>query len=412
MRWSSTRLVALALSHCMVQRMVQLAVGVAVAATLAAAGPVAARPANPRPPSSVEPTTENDKVDAAIRAWSSGDWARVRILLEPLIQGERNLAEPINNEKALRYLADATLNDEATLDAPIREELATAYIQRLLASSDDWRPPEGVHGRQFYALYNKLREQRDTARAQVCVGELFSCKADKAEANARLTRLQSDYAILKKAFDEEEVEIQEKVARNRAVALIPFGVGHFYNGRKGLGAAFLAGELVFGGVGLGLYIARTFNCTREGLSFKRNALTCQGEGAGENVVRQRNAEQAMGLFFLGTVALDIVLAQVTFRPFLTVKKSRMRRQDLDKDSDPDVGKAPRRRPGRRNNAADTTPAATPATTPAAAPGTPPAPTGTMPPPPSSRVRTRDILRISPTPAYVPGGAGFGLAIRF
>jgi hypothetical protein len=36
----------------------------------------------------------------------------------------------------------------------------------------------------------------------------------------------------------------------------------------------------------------------------------------------------------------------------------------------------------------------------------------MPPPPTSRVRTRDILRISPTPAYVPGGAGFGLAIRF
>lgn len=389
--------------------MVKLAVAGAVGATLAAAGPAAARPANPRPPSTVEPTTENDKVDAAIRAWSSGDWARVRILLEPLIQGERNLAEPINNEKALRYLADATLNDEATLDAPIREELATAYIQRLLASSDDWRPPEGVHGRQFYVLYNKLREQRDTARAQVCIGELFSCKADKTETSARLAHLQSDYTILKAAYDGEEVEVVEKVARNRAVALIPFGVGHFYNGRKGLGAAFLASELVFGGVGLGLFIARTFNCSREGLSFKPGALTCQGEGAGTSVVRQRNAEQAMGLFFLGTVALDIVLAQVTFRPFLTVRTSRVRRQDLDKNGDPDAG-APRRRPGRRNNAADSKPAATPATTPA--PGTPPAATGTMPPPPSSSVRTRDILRVSPTPAFVPGGAGLGLAIRF
>ena len=34
----------------------------------------------------------------------------------------------------------------------------------------------------------------------------------------------------------------------------------------------------------------------------------------------------MGLFFLGTVALDIILAQVTFRPFLTVKSTRVRRK--------------------------------------------------------------------------------------
>jgi hypothetical protein len=378
MRWPSTRLLALALAT------------VAAGVTLAAAGSAAARPPNARTTAPAEPTTENEKVEAAIRAWSTGDWARVRILLEPLIQGDRSLAEPLDNEKALRYLADATLNDEATLDAPIRNELATGYIQRLLASSDDWRPPEDIHGKQFYVLYNKLREQRDTAKARVCIGELASCDADKAETSARLARLQGDYATLKAAYDGEEVEVREKVARNRAVALIPFGVGHFYNGRKGLGAAFLASELVFGGVGLGLFIARSFNCAREGLSFKPGALTCQGEGAGTSVVRQRNAEQAMGLFFLGAVALDIVLAQVTFRPFLTTKSSRMRRQDLDDNGDPDASNAPRRRPGRNGKGK----------------------AGTTPSPPSGRVRTRDILRVSPAPAYIPGGAGFGVSLRF
>ena len=364
MRWLSIRLVALA-----------------AAATFTAVSPAAARPPNPRTPAPAEPNTENEKVEAAIRAWSSGDWARVRILLEPLVQGDRNLAEPLLNETALRYLADATIQDEATLDAPIRVELATGYIQRLLSSSDDWRPPADIHGRQFYDLYNKLREQRDTARARVCIGELASCDADKAEASARLTRLQNDYAVLKKAFDDEEVEVREKVARNRAVALIPFGVGHFYNGRKRLGAAFLASELLFGGVGLGLFIARSFKCSREGISFKPGALTCQGEGDGKPVVLQRNAEQTMGLLFLGAVALDIVLAQVTFRPFLTVKSTRVRRQDLDKGGDGDAGKTPRRRPSKA-------------------------------PAPTSRVRTRDILRVAPAPAYIPGGAGFGVTLRF
>ncbi len=370
MRWPSIRLLALALTTTAVA---------AVSATHASA-----RPPNTRTPPPAEPTTENEKVEAAIRAWSSGNWAQVRILLEPLIQGDRNLADPLLNETALRYLADATLQDEATLDAPIRNDLATGYIQRLLASSDVWRPPLDLHGKQFYALYNTLREQRDTARARVCIGELASCDADKAETSARLGRLQSDYALLKAAFDGEEVEVREKVARNRAVALIPFGVGHFYNGRKGLGAAFLASELAFGGVGIGLFIARSFVCSREGLSFKPGALTCQGEGAGLSVVRQRNAEQTMGLLFLGTVALDSVLAQVTFRPFLTVKSMRVPRHKLDQGTD-DTEKTPRKRPGKAERNPST---------------------------PTSRARTRDILQVSPAPAYVPGGAGFGVSLRF
>jgi len=302
----------------------------------------------------------------------------VRTLLEPLVQGDRNLAEPLDNEAALRYLADATLQDEATLDAPIRQELATGYIQRLLANSPDWQPPPEIHSRQFYALYNGLREQRDRAQLRECVGERASCEADVQERKAELTRLQNDYAVLKKAFGEQEVEVREKVARNRAVAMIPFGVGHFYNGRRGLGAAFLSGELVFGSVALGLFIARSFNCTRT-KGFQVGSLECKGSGNGEEVVRRRNAEQAMGLFFLGAVALDIVLAQVTFRPYLTVKSTRVRRQDLGAEPDDKS-----RRGGRTGKE----------------------------PRASSRTRSHDILHVAPAPAYIPGGGGLGVTLRF
>ena len=51
------------------------------------------------------------------------------------------------------------------------------------------------------------------------------------------------------------------------------------------------------------------------------------------VAARRNAEQAMGLFFLGTVALDIVVAQVTFRSVLTIKTTRVRRSDIVYDGE-------------------------------------------------------------------------------
>jgi len=360
MRWLSTCLVALALA--------------------VPAAPAAARPPNPRSGPPPEPSTENEKVEAAIKAWSSGDWTRVRTLLEPLVQGDRALAEPLLHETALRYLADATIQDQ-TLDENIRAELATRYVERLLASSPDWRPPVETHSREFYVLYNSLREQRDRSQAAQCFAERAACNADLEETRTRLGRLQGQHAALQKAFGEQEVEVREKVARNRAVALIPFGIGHFYNGRRGLGAAFLASELVFGGVGLGLLIARSFNCNRE-KGYRPGSLSCQGEGLGEPVVAQRNAEQAMGLFFLGTLALDVLIAQITFRPFLTVKSTRVRRKDLEAapDDDPATKKeGPRgdKKPARR-----------------------------------SRLESRDILQARPTPAFIPGGGGLGFSLRF
>ncbi len=360
MRWLSTFIVALVL------------------ATTAA--PAAARPPNARSGPPPEPTTEKEKIEAAIKAWSGGDWTRVRALLEPLVQGDRDLAEPVHHETALRYLADATLQDQ-TLDENIRRELATAYVERLLAGSPDWRPPVETHSREFYGLYNSLREQRDRAKAQKCMGERDSCQADLQESQAKHARLLTEHAALKKAFGEQEVEVREKVARNRAVALIPFGVGQFYNGRKALGITFLTSEIVFGGVGLGLLIARTFNCSRQD-GFKPGSLSCNGTGDGTAVENQRNAEQTMGLFFLGTVALDVLIAQITFRPYLTVKSTRVRRSDLEAGAD--ENRENRKQKGPRGD--------TPAR--------------------RSRLDTRDILRVTPGPAYMPGGGGLSVLLRF
>src|SRR5690606_12980830 len=107
-----------------------------------------------------------------------------------------------------------------------------------------------THSKQFYDLYNNLREQRDGARSKQCIAERAECSAKFDELKVRHDSLRADHDALRKAYSQQEVEVQEKVARNRAVALVPFGVGHFYNGRKGLGALFLASEIAFGGVGL------------------------------------------------------------------------------------------------------------------------------------------------------------------
>lgn len=351
-----------------------------LALAAAFAAPAHARPPGPARPPQGAPQSEGDKVDAAIQAWRSGDWARVRALLEPMLQHGGKLQDPLKEETALRYLADATLQDPDL--AAVSTEVATGYVNRLLALPD-WRPPADTHSKQFYDLYNNLREQRDGARAAQCKAERASCSAELDELKVRHDTLRKDHDALRKAYSQQEVEVQEKVARNRAVALVPFGVGHFYNGRKGLGALFLASEIAFGGVGLAMLLWRQTYCERTA-GFQRGSLQCEGDR--ETVVLRRNVEQTFGLIFIGTVALDILIAQLTFRPYLTVKKSRVRRSELDAATDD----AAPGRPGRK--AGDKAPA------PAGAP--------------RARLRTRDILRVAPAPAFVPGGAGLGLRIGF
>ncbi|WAS98997.1 hypothetical protein [Nannocystis punicea] len=349
-----------------------LALGVALAS------PVHARPpTTPAPP--LVPTTENDKVNAAIQAWSQGNWARVRALLEPMLQDGRKLGDPLLEEAALRYLSDATLQDPDI--APVSQEWATGYIKRLLASSPDWRPPADTHSKAFYDLYNSLREERDRSSFNMCKGERAACIADLDELKVRHGALGRDYERLRKAYEQQEVEVVEKVARNRAVALVPFGVGHFYNGRKGLGGVFLASELALGATALGLFITRALACDRLN-GYQPGSLVCDLPDGGPGLAI-RNAEQTMGILFLGSLALDIVLAQILFRPFSTAKRVRVPRSELKGDDDDARGKKK------------------PAKEPTAKPG-----------PRSSGLRRSDILQIAPAPTLVPGGGGLGVKIRF
>jgi hypothetical protein len=349
------------------------------ALAVAVAAPVHARPPN-QPARPAEPTTEVEKVNAAIQAWSTGNWARARALLEPMLQDGGKLADPLYEETALRYLADATLQDPDI--AAVSNEWATGYIKRLLASSPDWRPPADTHSKAFYDLYNALREERDRATFNQCKAERAACVADLDELKVRHRALGDDHERLRRAYQQQEVEVVEKIARNRAVALVPFGVGHFYNGRKGLGAAFLAGEVAIGVAALGLFIKRVTVCDRLS-GFQAGSLYCLINR--DKGLAIRNWEQGMGIAFLGSLALDVVLAQVLFQPHVTVKRTRVRRSELIGGADGDAGaRAKKPSEGAKDG-----------------PGAP-----------SSRLRSHDILRVTPAPTLVPGGGGLGVELRF
>ena len=345
-----------------------LALGLA----LALAGPAAGAPprggGRPRP-GDVErpPQTEPEIVDAALKAWAAGRWLSVRGLLEPLVQGGRAIADPLLHETALRYLADATLLDES-LDESIRDAQAADYLIRLFAADPEWRPPPDTHGPRLYDLYNKLREQQERAKLDGCLAERASCNADLDALKVQHDRLQAEHDALQRAFGEQEVEIREKVARNRAIALIPFGVGHFYNGKRAVGAGFLAGELVVGAGALTLLIVRNTQCERTA-GFARGSLMCTTDNP-EALLARRDAETGLGIAFVGLLLVDVVLAQITFEPYVTVKTERVRRRELEAEPAPE----PRRR---------------------------------------RQARARDTLRLArPHPTLLPGGAGAGLTLRF
>lgn len=353
-----------------------------LAFALASPGAAAAAPGRPAKGKAAEPATrapmdDGATVDAALKAWAAGNYIAVRSLLEPLITDGRVLSDPLLTETALRYLADATLLDES-LDSAIRAQQATNYISRLFDADPEWRPPPDTHGQPLYDLYNQLREQYERAKLDECLAERASCNADLEDLKVRHDRLQGDHEALKKAFGEQEIEVREKVARNRALALIPFGVGHFYSGNKALGAGFLAGELAAGGAGLALLIVRNTQCTRT-KGFAPESLQCNVSNP-EALLTRRDAETGLGITFIGLMVVDVVLAQILFEPYQTVTTSRVRRADLEAEGEAAEPPAPSA-PGARKRR-------------------------------QSRARRRDNLQARPHPAFIPGGGGLGLTLRF
>lgn len=351
------------------------------------------RPSLAAPPSAEAPADDVDsRIEQAIAAWRKGEWTEVRDLLEPLVR-EGDIEDEFMRESALRYLAEATLLDEG-LDPTERQQLAKDYITRLLDASADWTPPSGLHGRPFYDLVARVRGERDAAMAEACRGQLLSCEADLTELSVDYRVAQDKIAALQEDLANEDVFLTEVVKRNRGLALLPFGVGHFTNGNYALGGTFLALEVAVGAAGIGMIIYRAtgYGCVRTD-GFNRKSLVCSVDAPDEDLPKLqneieavRNAEAVMGYVFLGAVVLDIALAQALFRPIEVVEKGKKTRRELEQEIEADAATPPRGRGEGRETPAEPAPEPTPE--------------------PSVR------LRIRPYPTFTPTSLGFGVTMQF
>lgn len=309
----------------------------ATALWLAAPAVWAAPPSGPAPqasaPSSTAtPTDISASVDTAISLWNQGEWMQARQTLEPLVEDPDTIGDVLERERALRYLADATLLDES-LTVEQREELATRYISALLDADENWAPPAGRHSARLGELTEEIRKARAAEKAAACDAELVACKADYENEKLLRGRDQATIAAKDQELGKQKVLVQDKIQNNRAIALIPFGVGHFYNRRPGLGAGFLAAEVAFGGAGLGLLLWRRFaiNCRRTA-GFTEGSLVCEGKENETVGVRARNAEQVMGYLTLGAFVTDIIVAQILFEDITVVDRGLETRDQIDDKS--------------------------------------------------------------------------------
>jgi hypothetical protein len=275
-----------------------------------------------------EPGSDDAAVEQAEAAWSRGDWTAVREALEPVATDPGRLQEPRTREKALCLLADATVND-AGLDEDDRRQQASEYLERLLDADPSWRLPPAIYSPELFELFTEVQDARNQRTSAQCEADRMACEADLADATADLEDLRERYDGLQKRYQDQEVEVRDRVARSRVFAAIPLGVGHFYNGDRVLGGVFLGAEAIIGGTGLGLILYRTVadGCRRE-QGFQRGSLVCANQDL-DGILRRRKAEEAIGWVFLGSIALDVFLAQYRFRPFKTESVDRVPRRELD-----------------------------------------------------------------------------------
>lgn len=305
-------------------------------------------PATPVPRAEPEiPDDDEEAVERAEAAWSRGGWTEVRELLEPVANDPSRLQDPRIREKALCLLADATAND-ATLDEDERRRQAGEHLDRVLDADPNWRLPPAIYSPELFELFAEVQDARSQRTSAQCEADRMACEADLADASADLEDLRRRYAALQGRYQDQEVEVRDRVARSRVFAAIPFGIGHFYNGDRAIGGAFLGAEAIIGAAGLGLILYRTVadGCRREE-GFQRGSLVCANRNL-DAILRRRKAEEALGWVFIGSLALDVFLAQYRFRPFKTETVDRVPRRELDAGGAPGDGRRRRDRKARAN----------------------------------------------------------------
>ena len=357
----------------------------AFALALAAGGADAAPTGEPAPKTNgAEPSNLDDRIAAAEEAWNQANWVRVRELLEPIADNEE-LTDPLQRQRVLLTLADATVQDSTLPDAD-RKTRAGEHLLRLRRADADWKLKKSVYSPELYDLYLDKREELLDQTGSRCRAELNACTADMDGAKAQLEEQKEQYDELRERYEKQDVAVGVK--RSRALALFPLGISHFLNaGRlrgknapprvkldRALGAMFLTLEATFGIAGLALlgYRIGVDGCRRT-KGFQPGSLDCDPR-SGSTVdlaaqetalVQRRQAEEGMAWAFLGTVAVDILIAQLRFEDFrieYTAPRDEVEAEQKGESS------------GRRR------------------------------PKPRAQVR--------PTPAAIPRGAGLGLRVRF
>lgn len=289
--------------------------------TLAGAS-VAARPQ--RNPVNAFRTASN-RVDIAVEHWQKGQYAKARALLHEFQSPGHPTVDAATLEVALRYLADCALLDKS-LDRSKRLKLATDALAQLMAHDPRWSPPPAVHSAEFYQLAKEARARQEAQHATSCVAERQACSAELAQLSHERGQLLIERKQLHEALGDQIIVVEDRVARNRAVALLPGGIGHFYNGRRKLGIGFLSAELALGASALGLMLVRVYGLgCRRTKGFAPGSLRCDvAEDKAQLTRRVRNAEQIMGLLFFGSLLADVVVAQITFKAH-TLYRRRQRR---------------------------------------------------------------------------------------
>lgn len=332
------------------------------------AGPVWAAPARPAPATEGEPAApEEDAGDAsqgdddapqdrdailaaASDAWTDGNWSEVRRLLEPLVDDAEAMRIDFVRNQVLLLLADATLNDETLGDEAERRRLAAAHLNREMDADPDFVLAPDLYTKLLFDLYVEVSASRNRDEINRCSADLMACKADVANERDAYAKLAAQHADLQVQYDEQEVEVRDRVARSRIFAAIPFGVGQFYNGDIALGATFVSVEVAFGAAGLGLLLYRTLaDGCRRSRGFQRGSLVCTNPD-NEAVARRRQAEEVMGWFFLGTIALDILIAQLRFKDFEITEVRRIPRRELESEASGDNRRRNRRKPRKKTSA--------------------------------------------------------------
>jgi hypothetical protein len=251
-------------------------------------------------------------VDRATSAWNSGNYDQTLELLEPYANAEFD--DPFELQRVLLMLADAAVNSRKLPDSQGKKR-ATEYLERVM-QDPSWEMPPAVYSPALYALYLDLATKRSRESGQVCAAKLRGCQADLTQTQADLQDTKAKLTQTERRLAEKKYLVVPRTARSRALAFIPFGVGHFYNGgprNTALGATFLSLELASGIAGLGLLINRVAGqgCRRT-RAFQEGSLVCANMN---EIQTRRKAEEAMAWVFLGSAVLDVVLAQILFEEF-------------------------------------------------------------------------------------------------